>query len=212
MTSRSRRRRGTALVLPGLLMLLVLSACGAASGVATIDGADDPSASPSASASTEDPEEALFAFSECMRENGIDMPDPVIRRFEGGGGAGGGTIEGNADPDDGPSFDPNSEEFQAAQEACQEHLEGFESIGSEDGPQLSAEEEEALLAFAECMREEGIDMPDFSTGSGGVRIGPGPGEDGDRIDPRSEEFQAAQEACSEHLDALPQPGNQEVAP
>jgi hypothetical protein len=212
MTPRTRPRRAAGLVVPWLLLLIALSACSATSGVATIDGADDPSASPSASAAPEDPEEAMFAFAECMREQGIDMPDPVIRRFDASGGGGGGTINENADPGGGPAFDPFSEEFQAAEEACQEHLEGLGALEEGEGPQLSAEEEEAFLAFAECMREQGIDMPDFRGGEGGVvRIGPGEGSE-PGFDPRSEEFQAAEEACSEHLDALPMPGDEEVAP
>ena len=54
----------------------------------------------------------MLEFSECMRDHGIDMPDP---QFEGEGG-GGGMIEMTADPD--------NEGFQEAQEACQPILEG----------------------------------------------------------------------------------------
>jgi hypothetical protein len=110
MTSRTRPRRA-ALVVPWLLLLMTLSACSAASGVATIDDADDPSASPSSSAAAEDPEEAMFAFAECMREQGIDMPDPVIRRFDASGADGGPVVNENSAPGDGPAFDPLSEEY-----------------------------------------------------------------------------------------------------
>ena len=52
--------------------------------------------------------DAMVAFVRCMREHGIDMPDPtgdglVMRRGE-----------------DGP--DPESEEFQQAEKACDHHL------------------------------------------------------------------------------------------
>ena len=65
-------------------------------------------------------QETMLEFAACMREHGVDMPDPD---FSGGGarmqfraGAGG--------------VDPESPTFQKAQEACQEILE--EAFG--DGP------------------------------------------------------------------------------
>ena len=98
---------------------------------------------------------------------------------------------------EGPDF--GSEEFQAAEEACREHLEGA-GIGPGNAPPLSEDAEQAMLDFARCMREHGIDMPD--PGEGGLisRVG----ADGE-LDPRSEEFQEAQEACRQHLEGLPQP-------
>jgi hypothetical protein len=55
-----------------------------------------------------------------------------------------------------------------------------------------------LLEFAQCMRDEGIDFPDPQFSGGGVTVQIG-GPDGDGIDPSSEAFQAAQEACGELL-------------
>jgi hypothetical protein len=54
-----------------------------------------------------------------------------------------------------------------------------------------------MLAFAECMREHGIDFPDPQFDGGAVMVG-GPG-----IDPEDPEFQAAQEACGELLPGRP---------
>jgi len=208
MTTRSGVRLRM-LAVPGLLALLLLSACGAAPGVATIDGADDATPSPSASAGSGDPEQAMLAFADCMREEGIDMPDPVISRNDSSSSSGGfNSSVDEAGPGDGPTFDPNSEEFQAAQEACQHFLEDLEAMDPDDAPPLSPEEEEAFLAFTECMRENGIDMPDPGSG-GAIRIGPGPGADSETdppFDPRSEEFQAAEEACRSHLDGLERVG------
>jgi hypothetical protein len=68
--------------------------------------------------------------------------------------------------------------------------------------------EQALLDFAECMREHGIDIedPSFSGDGGGfIRIGPPPGDGaGDTPDADVEAMQAAQEACSEHLEGIAQ--------
>ncbi len=186
-------------------ILILLTACGTISGVATIDGADGATPTPSPSAGPEDPEEAMYAFAECMREQGIDMPDPVIRRVEAGSGADEeGVITDEAEPGEGggPPFDPNSDEFIAAEEECGHLLESLGALEPADGPELTPEQEEAFLAFNECMREHGIDMPDFGRG-GVVRIGPGSGdEEGPSFDPRSEEFQAAREECDEHLEGV----------
>jgi hypothetical protein len=200
------RQRGVALAVGIIAILILLTACGTTSGVATIDGGDGATPTPSPSAGPEDPEEAMYAFAECMRDQGIDMPDPVIRRFDAGSGAdsGGGVISDEAGPGEGggPPFDPNSDEFIAAQEECGHLLEGLGALEAGEAPELSPEQEEAFLAFTECMREHGIDMPDFGSG-GAIRIGPGSGDaEGPSFDPRSEEFQAAREQCDEHLEDI----------
>jgi hypothetical protein len=196
-TARGRRRRpAPALAVIGLPLLLV--ACSSTTGVATLDGSEDGT-TPTPEASV-DPEQAIYDFAECMREHGIEMDDPVIVR-RGDGAAGGGFATGPDEAPEGdvPPIDPNSEEFQEAEEECREHLEGF-AAGPGDGPEMTEEQQQAFLDFAECMREHGIDMPDpqFGVGGGGVTIGPG--EEGPAFDPRSEEFQEAEEACREHLD------------
>lgn len=54
-------------------MLVLLAACGSSEGapVASISNSAAPSASSSADSSTQQ-----LAFAKCMRENGIDIPDP----------------------------------------------------------------------------------------------------------------------------------------
>jgi hypothetical protein len=163
-------------------------------GVATLSDADpSPGASTAAATNPADPEEAFLAFAACMRENGIDMPDP---QFDAGGQGGGFRIV-RPGSGDGQPIDFQSEEFQAAQETCDDLLEGL--VGTQD-PEAIAERQEAMLAFAQCMRENGVDMPDPDVGGGpgfGVRIG-GPDSDSD-IDPGSPEFQAAMETCQPAL-------------
>jgi hypothetical protein len=114
-----------------------------------------------------------------MREQGVDMPDP---QFDEDGGMQLRMPQGEA-----------PEAVEAAQQECQQHLEG-----ARGGGQLSeserAELQEQALAFAECMRENGVDFPDpqFSEG-GGMRFG-GPG-----LNPEDPDFQKAQEACRDEL-------------
>ncbi len=196
---RSRRPPGptpTGLGL-GLAVALVLAlgtaACGGSGAdaqVATAGGGDSATKDAAVKDAKEtDPEQAGLDFARCMREHGVDMPDPQ----SGGGGfikVGPGEVAGKAMrageglPDD----------FAAADEACRHFL---EDLIQEGGPPMDAEAQDKALRFARCMREHGVDMPDpdFSggPGGGGLRIEIGIGG----IDPGSETFQAAQEACGE---------------
>jgi hypothetical protein len=157
---------------------------------ATTDTATDGSGE--SEPTPEDREEALLEFAQCMRDHGIDMPDPQISED----GSGGVLIEQG---EGGSGMDPESEEFQAAQEECEPILE--EGMGEiELDPEQQAEMQEQLLEFAECMRDHGIDMPDPVFGEDGrVEIqANGPAGDADPgQDPREDDdFQAAQEACA----------------
>lgn len=171
----------------GVLLLTALAACSAnaagPSGVATLESAApnaEGSAEPSASL---DPDAARLAFAECMRDNGVDMPDPETA--SGPGGAGGfafGTRDG----------DP--EKFEGALDACEHFLEQAAGERREIDPEM----QDRMLEFASCMREHGIPMPDPNT-DGGIMIqrnDDGTATNGDdQIDPSSPEFQEAQDAC-----------------
>jgi hypothetical protein len=198
-------RRMAAQGLLALLVVATVAACGGDDGgtdVATLgeqtddssDAADDSTSDGSGEAMTDaEREDAMLEFTECMREHGVEMPDPEVR----GGGGGGFAITNEVN---GPE---DAEEFEAAQEACGDILD--DAFG--DRPQLSPEEEaemrDNMLAFAECMRDHGIDMPDpeFSSGEGGftVRAEAAPGADGGGPRPDDPEFEEAQEACQGEL-------------
>ena len=60
-------------------------------------------------------EDLLVEYAGCMRDNGVDMPDPD---FSGGGGM-----------IDLGIADPNDSTFQAADEACRSILAGFGPMG-----------------------------------------------------------------------------------
>ena len=122
--------------------------------------------------------ELMVDHARCMREHGVDMPDPTF-------GERGGVVmaAGDVDP----------EAFEAANEACGDILEELRSSFEPPGPEEQERQREQMLAFAQCMREHGVDMPDpqFDENGGvGIMIG---GPDGPPIDP--ETMQAAQEAC-----------------
>ena len=150
------------LALPLATASLVLAACG---------GGDDGSGG-----SADDRaqfREAALKYAECMRRNGVDMPDP----------APGEGLRFTAPPG-GPTAT-----FERAERECRKHLEDVRP------PELSEEEErefrERALEHARCMREHGFDMPDPTFGEGGrveMRLGGG-------IDPNDPAFQEAQREC-----------------
>jgi hypothetical protein len=146
-------------------------------GVATLsddsgDDADDSSRGDD-EMTDQEIEEAMLEFAECMRDHGVDMPDP---QFEDGGLV---RIEA------GPGRDIDEDEFEAANEACRKLL---PNGGEPPSEEEMAEMEDAMLEFAECMRDHGIDMPDPQ--GGGMTIGPD-----DDIDPNDPDFKAADEDC-----------------
>jgi hypothetical protein len=73
------------------------------------------------------------------------------------------------------------------------------SAAPQDQAELSGQE--TILAFAACMRENGVDMDDPQFGVGGALFGGGDG-DGPGFDPQSPTFQAAFESCGSLLAAL----------
>jgi hypothetical protein len=108
---------------------LALAACGGSPDgdrVASLSGAGATGAtSAPANGAAKDPEQAALAFARCMREHGVDMPDPtddgglVVRKQAGQGRSGG--------------PDPGSSEFQAADRACAHHLDAIGKPASSEG-------------------------------------------------------------------------------
>jgi hypothetical protein len=187
------------------VLAMVLAACSGAaanpSGVATLDdpaatAAPNGSAAPGGSAAPSasiDPEAAMFAFARCMREHGVDMPDPVV-------GANGDTqVTVGSEGAKGP--DPKV--VQVANEACKSLMPRTFGPG---GGELTPEQKDAMLSFAQCMRDHGVDMadPDFSGNGFSIQIG---GTDGKADSPSDPTFKAADEACRSIMEkAMGKPG------
>ena len=157
-----------------LLALAALAAgCGGpggADGVATLDGTSTTvTVAQRAEAGEVDLEEALLAFAACMREEGIDMPDPEL---DAEGNLRLVSLLGQAGLAAARAGDAAA--MRDAATACRSHLEGvalrFASIDR-------TEMEDRMLEYAACMREHGFDMPDpdFSGGAGPGPRGPFPG-------------------------------------
>jgi hypothetical protein len=183
--TRHGRRPGLGLVVVGLGLALTLAACGGSSdgdGVASLggDGAAGDNGAEGTTAA-KDPQQRALDFAKCMREHGIDMPDPEVDDQ--------GRIKVRVGPG-GAGERPDPKKLEEAQKAC-----GNLMGGGGDGPaQLDPEDRDAMVAFARCMREHGIDMPDPTDGGLTVRR---QGDGG--VDPESKEFQEAEKACDHHL-------------
>jgi hypothetical protein len=200
MTATNMRRLAAVLLLGGVLA----AGCGGggddgSDGVASIDenaaadaSSDDEGSGDSGGGPVDEGEmqDAMLEYTECMRDHGIDMPDP---EFQEGGGVSIGFEPGSG-------IDPESEEFKAAEEECQSILEEVRP-DVQLSPEEQAEMQDRLVAMAECMRARGHDMPDPQVADdGGVRITRGPAGGGDEAageGPPDEEFEQDMEECSE---------------
>ncbi len=98
-------------------------------------------------------EDKMRDFAKCMREHGIDMPDPQTNADGKGTFSMGGTREGM---DEG--------KMKAANDACRKLLPN----GGEMKPP-TPEELDKMRKDAKCMRDHGVDFPDPDpTGKGGA--------------------------------------------
>jgi hypothetical protein len=180
------------LILAPVAVVALVAACSGGAAGPSVASLDDPSASglpgasPAASALT--PQDAALAYARCMRENGVDMPDPQVTTGSGG--------EVKIDQQGGAPV--SKEKMNAADAACRHFMAAAGPNGQ--GPAMSAEDQDKVLAFAKCMREHGVDMadPDFSGGGFAIRAGGSTqsGGAGPKDDPA---FETAQAACSSLL-------------
>ena len=180
---RRGRVRWATLVL-GALLLLGASACAARDGddrVATLSGSSNQQgkAKPSQPEGKKEFDQAALEFARCMRQHGVDMPDPSV---DGQGG-----LQMRIG---GRGVDPKR--MQAAEQACRQLLPDG-GPGAGPGGQLDPKVQEAMLAYARCMRAEGIDMPD--PGSNGLLMRRGAGGE----DPASPKFRTAHQTCRHHM-------------
>jgi hypothetical protein len=99
-------------------------------------------------------EEGVLDFAQCMREEGINFPDPTF------------DIDGN------PQFDnvdvENEEEFEEAFTNCEDILRNALPEQFDLDPEVEAALVDASLEFSQCMREEGLsNFPDPTPGEFG---------------------------------------------
>ncbi|WP_410669722.1 hypothetical protein [Amycolatopsis sp. cmx-4-68] len=159
----------TRIAVAALGAALLLGGCGAktddGSKVASISTPSQSGGPAAADTSGKSDEDKMRDFAKCMREHGVDMPDPK----PAGDGKGMAMTLGGDEKD--------RSKIDAAQNACKHLMPN----GGEMKPP-SAEELDKMRKNAKCMREHGVDMPDPDpTGKGAMRIG-GEGQDPKKIE------------------------------
>ena len=125
---------------------------------------------PRQTASTTSQDAARVKFTQCMRDNGVDIPD---NPGQGGGGR--------------PNIDRTK--LQAAAKACQKYQQA--AVGTISDAQRQ-EFQDAFAKFSACMRQNGVDVPDPGSGSG-------PPAGGGRLDQSDPKVQAAMKVCQDKL-------------
>ena len=166
------RPRLAGLVGAVVALTLAVAACGGggkANGVASLSGSGKATATTSASSSYDDRQKAL-AWARCMRQHGINLPDPKFDAW------------GHSQQQLPSGAQTKSPKFKAADQACQKYL---PNGGASEKP--NPQEQQQMLQFARCMRQHGI--ADFPDPDNGHFQWPGSPE---RDTPK---FKAAQQAC-----------------
>ena len=154
------------------VLFALVTGCGSGDGGSKVASVNSPSPSSSGSrpkGANLDPadEDKLREFAKCMRDNGIDMPDPqggAMRAIPMGEGV-------------------DVDKMTKANDACKKLL---PNGGEYKEP--SQEEKDKMREQAKCMREHGIDMPDPDF------TGEGKGQTLDLSDD-TKKFEEAAKAC-----------------
>jgi hypothetical protein len=167
------------------LLLVGLAAAALAVGACGSNGNNDKNSG----AKTEDKAfEGALKFAKCMRDHGLDVPDP--KRVAGGGitqrmgGKRGGPIDQG--------------KVETAQKDC-EHF--MEAAGGGEAPSAAeqAKRQDAFIAYAQCMRQHGIAMPDPKFSGNKVQMSIGKPGQKNGPNPDSPTFKAAEKACHPKL-------------
>ena len=163
-----------------ILIGVTLAACGGGQ-----EGAGTGSSGPNGGPDRDKLEQAALKHAECMRRQGIDVPDPKP-------GEGGIILRG-----------PGGREDPGAQRRAAKECDRY--LRSVPPPKLSDEQRAGMrdgaLEHARCMRAQGLDFPDPRfDGNGGISV-----ELGEGFDPSDPRVRRAERKCRK---LLPRPGSQ----
>ena len=162
----------------GMKTRLLFAACAATVSLAACGGGEEPASSSGTPTKEAQNRKAMLDFAQCMRENGIDMPDP---QFEGGRV----TMKMGGKPGE---IDPAK--MQAADKACAKHPRGDEAAGDVRGGVGGVQEAGAgpLPLHARARRRHARTRR--STRTAARRCGSAKG-----LNPESAKFKKAEKAC-----------------
>jgi hypothetical protein len=143
-----------------ILVALVAAGCGGSSSAS------------SGSATTTSQDAARIKYTQCLRDNGVNVPDNP-----GQGGPGG--RFGNVD----------QATLQKAQAACRKYQ---QAVVANITPAQRQAFQDAFAKFSSCMRQHGVNLPARTPGQG-------PPAGGAQINRNDPKVQAAQKACQSKL-------------
>ncbi|WP_119697945.1 hypothetical protein [Microbacterium halotolerans] len=133
-----RRLHRTAAFAAALAALILTGASMAGCSDETPDAVEESSENGPEQSSFATAEEYQLAFAECMREQGVDVPDPGEDGMQIEAGTGDGFVE--------------------AAELCSDEL--GTPPGGDGGAKPAKGQHEFDLALAKCLRDNGFDVPD----------------------------------------------------
>lgn len=185
--------RAAVILVASLLLVLGLTGCGS-SGEDAATAAPDGSATTATATDgadttpgvTDDTSEAdQQAFSDCLAEQGLQLPDDGFA----GGGPGGQPPDGSGTPPSMPDdFDP------AAMEEAMAICGDLRPEGGPAGGALSEVDQEAMRVYRSCLDDNGVTLPTF--GAPGDTTSPTTGEDAPpSIDVDDPDVAAALDTC-----------------
>ncbi|MEU3461681.1 hypothetical protein ABZ721_17275 [Streptomyces sp. NPDC006733] len=132
--------------------------------------ADSGAKSSGGKSSADTASDKAVKFRKCLRDHGLDVPEP-----KPGEDSRGMTIGSNG----------SQESVQKAMDACKQ-------FSSNPSGEISQADKDKALKFAQCMRKNGVDMPDPNFGGGGGPQKAMPMPQGDA----KEKFDKANKLCS----------------
>lgn len=150
-------------------LALFATACSNSSG----GGVEDSGAASGGNSSVTDggkDADAALKLRQCLRKHGIDIPDP-----KPGQDPRGLTLDQGSDP----------AKFEKAMKACG-------STGRKGGGKMTQADKDKMLKYAQCMRKNGINMPDPTFEGGGAR-----GKALEIPDGKKDVFEKANKRCSQ---------------
>jgi hypothetical protein len=175
-----KRRITTALA--ALAVVRLLGACGNGGGsadggpasldsdAAASDNSDDGGPGGGEEPTAEERGDAILDYAQCMRDNGVNLPDPEIGED--------GLVEIPDRMPDLAATGASQETIAAAEAACQPILDAVNALGEQVDPQEAAEALDQMVAVTECMRAKGWDMGDPTVDDMGRVQSPAPLDQG----------------------------------
>lgn len=165
-----------ALLIAAALALGLVSGCGSSgeddstSEIASAGGSGSgQSDTTEGEAPAKDREERQLQFTECMRDNGVDIPD-----------SGDGGVRFKVDSEE------DREAMQEAMDACRQY-----APGGEEGFQMTEEMKQEMAAYVDCLQKEGLEISDPNPETGM------PDDAGEYLMDPDEDTQAAMDACAD---------------